>query len=377
MPNIRPTAAAVIASVLTTGLAVTALAGVAGAQQATPAEPARTTAYTPALVPKLSKVIARDLDAPWGMAFLPAGGALVAERDTGRIRRLDGKGKAHVVDRVPGVVAAGEGGLLGIAIASDFRQTRWVYAYFTSVTDNRIVRMRFKNGDLGRPDVVLKGIPKGFTHNGGRIAFGPDGMLYAGTGEAGNTSLSQNKKSLGGKILRMTPAGKVPSNNPDKGSLVYSRGHRNVQGLAFDGQGRLFTAEFGQNTWDELNLIKPGRNYGWPTVEGRAGDSRFVDPVAQWRTDVASPSGIAIVKGTVFMAGLRGARLWRIQIGSLRPDGIPRARAEDYFTGRFGRLRTVMAAPDGSLWLTTSNTDGRGNPSSSDDRVLRLRLRAE
>ncbi len=148
-----------------------------------------------------------------------------------------------------------------------------------------------------------------------------------------------------------------------------------MQGLAFDGQGRLIAAEFGQNTWDELNLIRPGRNYGWPTVEGRSGDSRFVDPIAQWRTDKASPSGIAVVKGTVFMAGLRGARLWRIQLGPNRPDGVPRARAEDFFSGRFGRLRTVMAAPDGSLWLTTSNTDGRGDPSSSDDRVLRIRLR--
>ncbi|MBA3745151.1 PQQ-dependent sugar dehydrogenase [Sporichthya sp.] len=376
MPNVKPTAVAVLAA----ALAVTGLAGVAAAAPTVPTGPSgpvQTTAYTPALVPKLSKVIASDLNAPWGMAFLPGGGALVAERDSGNVRRLDGKGKAHVVDRVPGVVHAGEGGLLGLAIASDFRKTRWVYAYFTSATDNRIVRMRFENGDLGRPRVVLSGIPKGFIHNGGRLVFGPDGMLYAGTGETGNTGLAQNRKSLGGKILRMTPAGRVPGDNPTKGSYVFSRGHRNVQGLAFDGQGRLIAAEFGQKTWDELNLIKAGRNYGWPTVEGRAGDSRFVDPIAQWHPDKASPSGIAVVKGTVFMAGLRGARLWRIQLGSLRPDGIPRARAEDFFTGRFGRLRTVMAAPDGSLWLTTSNTDGRGNPSSSDDRVLRIRLRAQ
>jgi glucose/arabinose dehydrogenase len=371
MSSARPAAVGVLAATL----AVTGLTGVAAAEPSASAQPGRTAAFTPALVPSLSTVIARDLRAPWGMAFLPGGGALIAERDTARIRRLDGKGRTNVVDRVPGVVSAGEGGLLGIAVAPDFRSTRWVYAYFTSASDNRIVRMKFKGGDLGRPQVVLRGIPKGFIHNGGRITFGPDGMLYAGTGEAGRTSLSQNKNSLGGKILRMTPSGRVPADNPDSGSYVFSRGHRNVQGLAFDGRGRLFAAEFGQNTWDELNMILPGRNYGWPTVEGRAGDSRFVDPITQWTTDKASPSGIAIVKGTVFMAGLRGARLWRIMLGTPRADGLPRARTEDYFSGRFGRLRTVAAAPDGSLWVTTSNTDGRGRPSSSDDRVLRFRLR--
>lgn len=255
MPSIRPAAVGVLAATL----AVTGLTGVASAE---PAAPARTAAFTPALVPKLTNVIARDLNAPWGLAFLPGGGALVAERDSGRIRSLDGKGRARVVDRVPGVVSSGEGGLLGIAVAADFRSTRWVYAYFTSASDNRIVRMKFKGGDLGRPQVVLRGIPKGFIHNGGRITFGPDGMLYAGTGEAGRTSLSQNRNSLGGKILRMTPSGQVPADNPDSGSYVYSRGHRNVQGLAFDGRGRLFAAEFGQNTWDELNMILPGRNYG-------------------------------------------------------------------------------------------------------------------
>lgn len=357
------------------GIAATALALTGLATGTAIAAPARTATYSPALVPRVTGTIAHGLDAPWGLAFLPAGGALIAERDSGEVARLDGKGKAHVVDRVPGVVHAGEGGLLGIAVARDFRTTRWVYAYFTSAIDNRIVRMKFRHGDLGRPHVVLKGIPKGFIHNGGRLAFGPDGMLYAGTGETGNTGLSQNRNSLGGKILRMTPAGRVPADNPTPGSYVYSRGHRNVQGLAFDGRGRLFAAEFGQNTWDELNLIKPGRNYGWPIVEGRGEDTRFVNPVAVWHPANASPSGIAIAHGTVFLAALRGERLWRIRIGGNKPDGIPRARVEDFFVGRFGRLRTVAAAPDGSLWLVTNNTDGRGNPGPSDDRVLRLRLK--
>ncbi|WP_019878178.1 PQQ-dependent sugar dehydrogenase [Sporichthya polymorpha] len=370
MPLHRRTTSVALAAPLAVALTLTALPEAAAA----PAAPARTAAYSPALTPKVHKVVAKNLNAPWGMAFISKARALVAERDSGRIKRLDGKGRAQTVGRVPGVVAAGEGGLLGLAVPKDFRTSRWVYAYYTSATDNRIVRMKFTKGKLGRSRVVLKGIPKGFIHNGGRIVFGPDGMLYAGTGEAGNRPLSQNSRSLGGKILRMTPTGKVPSSNPTKGSYVYSKGHRNVQGLAFDGAGRLFAAEFGQNTWDELNLIKPGRNYGWPKVEGRSNDSRYVNPVAQWRTDKASPSGIAIVQGTVFMAGLRGKRLWRIQIGDLKSDGVPRSRTEDFFVGTWGRLRTVTAAPDGSLWLSTSNTDGRGNPASRDDRVFRLRL---
>jgi glucose/arabinose dehydrogenase len=365
MSRVRP--------IVTAAVGAAALALTAALPTTASAAPARDSAYSPALVPRVSSTVARHLDAPWGLAFLPSG-ALIAERDSGRILRLNGKGKARLVDRVPGVVHAGEGGLLGIAVARNFTTSRWVYAYFTSATDNRIVRMKLRHGDLGRPHVVLKGIPKGFIHNGGRLIFGPDGMLYAGTGETGSTGLAQNKKSLGGKILRMTPAGRVPADNPFPGSYVYSYGHRNVQGLAFDAQGHLFAAEFGQNTWDELNLIKRGRNYGWPIVEGRSSDSRFVSPIAQWHPAQASPSGIAIVRNTVFMAGLRGERLWRVRIGPNRADGVPRAKVTDFFVGRYGRLRTVALAPGGSLWLVTNNTDGRGNPGPSDDRVLRVRL---
>ena len=371
MHRTRPAAAIALSA----ALALTALPGVATAAPQAP-QGSAAASYSPALRPSVSRVVAKNLNAPWGMAFISSTRALVAERNSGRIKRLDGNGGVRTVGRVSGVVAAGEGGLMGLAVPRNFSTSRWVYAYFTARNDNRIVRMKYSGGKLGRAHLVLKGIPKGFIHNGGRIAFGPDGMLYAGTGEAGNRSLSQNSRSLGGKILRMTPTGGVPSNNPRSGSLVYSKGHRNVQGLAFDSSGRLFAAEFGQNTWDELNLIKPGRNYGWPIVEGTSTDRRFVNPVAKWRTDKASPSGIAIVRDTVFMAGLRGKRLWRIQIGSLRSDGNPRTRSEDFFIERFGRLRTVTAAPDGSLWLSTSNTDGRGRPTSSDDRVLRIRLRS-
>jgi glucose/arabinose dehydrogenase len=270
---------------------------------------------------------------------------------------------------IPGVDPAGEGGLLGLAVSPDFAKDSTLFVYFTAPGDNRIARLTFSGGVLGTPSPIVTGIPKGRIHNGGRLAFGPDKMLYAGTGESGEKPLAQDRGSLGGKILRMTPDGKPAPGNPFPGSLVYSYGHRNVQGLAFDQTGQLWAAEFGQNTWDELNVIKAGANYGWPSHEGTGGGGPFVDPVAQWHVQDASPSGIAIAGGAVYMAGLRGQRLWRIPISGTSA-GQPRA----YFQGAYGRLRTVLSAPDGSLWLTTSNRDGRGEPRDGDDRILRLAL---
>jgi aldose sugar dehydrogenase len=208
-----------------------------------------------------------------------------------------------------------------------------VYAYITSDSDNRIVRMLYDEkkpagSQLGAPDTIFKGIPKGVNHNGGRIAFGPDRMLYAGTGESGEEGLSQDKESFGGKILRMTPDGQPAHGNPEPDSVVYSYGHRNVQGLAWDADERLWAAEFGQNTWDELNLVEPDKNYGWPMVEGRGGESGYVDPVEQWTTEEASPSGIAYAKGSIWMAGLRGERLWRIPLDGTKPVAEPEALAE-------------------------------------------------
>ncbi|MEU3606325.1 PQQ-dependent sugar dehydrogenase [Streptomyces sp. NPDC035033] len=316
--------------------------------------------------------LAEGLRSPWGLAALPGGDLLVSSRDERTITRVDGRsGAKRSLGEVPGVVPGGEGGLMGLAVRDG-----WVYAYLTAASDNRIVRMRYDGGDgdrLGPPRPVLTGIPKGTVHNGGRIAFGPDGMLYAGTGETGETGLAQDRESLGGKILRMTPEGKPAPGNPFEGSVVYSYGHRNVQGIAWDAEGRLWAAEFGQNTWDELNLVEPGRNYGWPEVEGGAGRSGFVDPVAQWPTSEASPSGIAYARGAIWMAGLRGERLWRIPLDGERRSGEP----ESFLSGEYGRLRTVLADADGDgrLWLVTSETDGRGTPGSGDDRILRLEVR--
>jgi glucose/arabinose dehydrogenase len=306
------------------------------------------------------RTVATGLSVPWGIAFLPDGDALVAERTTARILRIpSGGGKPRTVMRVPGVVAAGEGGLLGLAVSPRYSRDRLVYAYFTSNTDNRIVR--FKLG--GKVRTVLSGLQKAAIHDGGRIAFGPDGKLYAGVGDAGNSANAQNREALNGKILRIDPDGGVPA--------VWSWGHRNVQGLAWDRAGRMWASEFGQNTRDEVNLIRRGRNYGWPEVEG-TGDTqggRFTNPLVTWATSDASPSGAAIIGSNLYVAALRGECVWRIPI-----RGASLGKPTRMLGGRYGRIRTVVAAPDRTLWVATSNRDGRGSPRSADDRIIALRV---
>jgi len=315
-----------------------------------------------------SGTIATGLSVPWGVAFLPGGDALVSERTTGRILRISPDGRRRrVVMRVPGVdTDSGEGGLLGLAVSPSYARDRWVYAYYTSAGDNRIVCFRLG----GRPRPVLTGLRRGTIHNGGRIAFGPDGKLYAGVGETGLSSLAQNRRSLSGKILRMNPDGSVPGDNPFPGSLVWSYGHRNVQGLAWDSRGRLWATEFGQDEFDEVNLIRPGRNYGWPDVEGRGptAGGRFTNPVVTWTTSEASPSGAAIRGGTMYIGALQGEAVLRVRL-----NGTRATKRSPLLRGRYGRIRTVVPAPDGSLWITTSNRDGRGDPRDGDDRVVRIR----
>jgi glucose/arabinose dehydrogenase len=353
----------------TSHLAVAAIALTAAACAPTP------TAHAESQVPLRvthTSTVATGLTSPWGLAFLPDGSALVSERDTALIKRVrPGAAKVlRTVGQVPGVTPYGEGGLLGIAVPPG-PDPRWVYAYFTSATDNRIVRMPWDGQRLGRPRVVLEGIPRGMFHNGGRLAFGPDGMLYASTGDTTNGALSQDRSSLGGKVLRMTPTGGRPNGNPFPRSLVWTLGHRNVQGLAFDAKGRLFATEFGQKTVDELNVLRPGRNYGWPMHEGAAGAPGFVDPIAQWSpTSTASPSGVAIAGSSAYVATLAGQRLFRVPLRGPRASGTPIPMQ----LGDLGRLRTVALAPDSSLWLMTSNTDGRGQVRPDDDRILRLTL---
>jgi glucose/arabinose dehydrogenase len=344
--------------------------------------PARTPTPTPTPTPTTVtglwaptgdiQTLAEGLHAPWSVVPLEGGGALISQRDDGRVLELTAAGDLRSAGQVGGVRAGGEGGLLGLALRTDGGQ-RWLYAYFTAADDNRVVRMPLQGVPgaiaLGSAEVVIAGIAKSGTHNGGRIAFGPDGMLYVATGDAGNRDRSQDEASLNGKILRLTPDGAPAPGNPF-GTEVWSLGHRNVQGMAWTSDGTMWASEFGQDTWDELNVIEPGGNYGWPIVEGRAGDDRFVDPLAQWRPSDASPSGLAAVGDTLFLAGLRGQRLWIADTSGAQLRGEPR----DVLAGEYGRLRDAIAAPDGTLWLLTNNTDGRGSPHDQDDRLLQLTL---
>lgn len=308
--------------------------------------------------------VATNLDVPWGIAFLPDGGALIAERDSGAVKHISASGAVNEVGSVAGVAARGEGGLLGLATAG---QT--VFAYFTTGGDNRVARMSFDGQALTGQTPILTGIPAASVHDGGRIAFGPDGKLYVATGESGNPALAQDKSSLGGKILRINPDGTVPSNNPDPASPVWSYGHRNIQGLAWDSAGRLWATEYGANRLDELNLIQPGGNYGWPIAEGRADTSGLIDPAIEWPVGEASPSGLAYFGGSLWVACLRGQRLYQVPVGGDGALGGP----APLFVGDYGRLRTVVSAPNGTLWFTTSNRDGRGSPRDGDDRILQFR----
>ena len=328
-----------------------------------PSTPAPSTSAAPAATGDLDtgppEVIATGLEAPWGIDFLPGGDALVTERDTARVLRIPAAGGDPVeVTTIEAADPGGEGGLLGLAVAPDGKT---VYVYATTDSDNRVLRFPLDAPDRIEP--VLTGIPESGIHNGGRITFGPDGNLYVGTGDAGDTSLSQDPDSLGGKVLRMTPDGE-PVAGAD--SLVFSMGHRNVQGLAFGDDGQVYAVEFGQNRFDEVNAIEQGTNGGWPEVEGPGtGGGRFLAPITTWDPAEASPSGGDVVGDTLYVAALRGQRLWQVPLSD---PGNPTALYE----GQFGRLRAAKKAPDGSLWVLTSNRDGRGDPAAEDDRVLRL-----
>jgi glucose/arabinose dehydrogenase len=313
--------------------------------------------------------VVTGLEALWDLVVAD-GRIVVTERDTGRLLEVDeqgGTGELRTFD----VDARSEGGLLGLAVHPEDPSV--LYAYYTSAADNRVVR--FGVDDDAAEEPVVTGIPKARIHNGGRIAFGPDGMLYVATGDAGDPSLSPDPSSLAGKILRVTPDGAVPEDNPDAGSPVYSRGHRNVQGLAWDTQGALWASELGPDVDDEINRIEPGADHGWPEVTGAPGDDRYVDAAFVAQPPEASWSGAAILhdgaipqwEGDLFVAALRGERLWRFDL----EDGAI-VDHEQLLVGEFGRLRTVVVAPDGALWVLTSNRDGRGSPADGDDRVLRL-----
>ncbi|MFI7610818.1 PQQ-dependent sugar dehydrogenase [Nonomuraea terrae] len=339
-----------------------------GTSQNTPAQVAG------GLVPGEVTEIAGGLTMPWGLTFLPDGSALMSERSTGRIVHIRQGRDPEPIGAVPGVEVSSEGGLLGLAASPSFDRDRTVYAYVSASPTNRVVALRLAPDlrSLRQERVILDGIETADRHHGGRLRFGPDGNLWIGTGDAFSPENAADDESLNGKILRIRPDGSVPPDNPS-GTAVYSTGHRNVQGIAFGPDGTAYASELGHRTWDELNVLRPGRDYGWPESEGQDG-SHGERPIFTLHPDDASPSGIAIAGGAVWMGALGGQRLWRLPVDGPRADGEPVA----YFTERYGRIRTVEPAPDGSLWITTSNTDratwGGTDARPGDDRILRVEL---
>lgn len=317
-------------------------------------------------------VVAKNLNIPWDLVFLPDGSMLVTERP-GILRKI---GKEEFAVQLPEVVHSGEGGLLGIALHPNFKENQWLYLYFTTQSDGKINNMvqRYKlfENNIGERNPILVGIPGASNHNGGRLEFGPDGFLYITTGDAGSSRLAQDKNSLAGKILRLDENGAIPADNPF-GNAVYSYGHRNPQGLAWDNQGRLWITEHGrsgiQSGLDELNLIEKGANYGWPTIEGDQKQNGLKSPIRHSGTNTTwAPSGAVYYSGSIFFAGLRGEALYEAFITS---QGIV-SEILAHFKDEFGRLRDVTIGPDGAFYLLTSNTDGRGAPKEGDDKIIRV-----
>jgi len=320
--------------------------------------------------PDVAGTVADDLDVPWGLAFFANGDALVSERDRARLLRVTPKGRVTRLGEVAGVAPAtgiGEGGLLGVALAPGDEDT--VFAYLTSASDNRVVRLSIRGGRVGRPKALLTGIPTSAHHHGGRLLFAPDGTLFVSVGDAEDSALAQQKGSLAGKILRLRPDGRAASGNP-YGNRTWSYGHRNVEGLALDAAGRLWATEFGDKSTDELNRIVKGRNYGWPRVEGRSSNDSYANPAATWSpTSSCSPAGLAVTRSTAFLGALQGQCLFSVAL-----DGTDAGKPKAHFARDHGRIRNVAVAGDGSLWMTTSNTDGRQTPGKNDDKILRVAL---
>ena len=336
------------------------------------------------------EVWVKNLEVPWSLVFLPDGRALVSERP-GRIRLIQDGNLQEKPYLSVDAARVGEAGLMGIAVHPQFPMEPYIYAMYTYRKGgdllNRVARFRDRGGTGSFDRVIIDTIPGARFHDGGRIAFGPDGMLYVTTGENFISALAQDLSSLAGKVLRVTPEGNIPADNPFIDSPVYSYGHRNPQGIAWQPDtGRLFesehgpSGEFGRFAHDEINIITKGGNYGWPHVIGSLGKQPYIDPIIVWK-ETTPPGGITFYKGNLlghlrgdlFVATLRSRALVRIKFDAdTRIQKIERWFAQDFKSGRYGRLRDVVSGPDGALYFTSSNRDGRGNPASDDDKIYRI-----
>lgn len=311
---------------------------------------------------------------PWDISWSPDGTfGLVTERDNFRVYRINknGSGKTQVGTVPNSATTDGEGGLMGVAFSPTWNGTsdQEVFFMHTSSDNNRIAKMSFNGTTLSSYSVVLNGIRKNRYHNGGRIRFGPDGFLYVATGDAQQSNLAQDRNSLNGKILRITKTGAAAPGNPF-GTTIYSYGHRNPQGLAWDDAGRLWSSELGNSSVDELNLIESGKNYGWPTCEGNCSVAGMTNPKRTWTTAEASPSGLAYANGALFMAALRGQRMWRIVL-----NGTSVGSVTSHWNGTYGRLRAVAKVPgENAIWFGTTNADNNGGQPDGSDRFLRSNL---
>lgn len=350
---------------------------------ATATRPASPLAGTPASRSFQVETLITGLEVPWELAFAPDGRAFLTERP-GRVRALvAGRLLPEPVAVIADVAASGEGGLLGLALDPAFAQNHHFYVYYTyrdnGAVRNRVARYTEADNRASDSQVLLDGIPGAGIHDGGRLAFGPDGKLYVTTGDAADSALAQRRDSLAGKILRLNPDGSVPADNPFPGSPVYSYGHRNPQGLAWQpGAGRLYATEHGPSAHDEVNQIVAGANYGWPAMQGNSGPrDGFTPPVIESGADTTwAPSGATFVRaatfpqwqGSLLFAALRGATLWQL---TLPGEGAP-PQLTALVRQQYGRLRDVVEGPDGLLYILTNNRDGRGSPQPSDDRILRL-----
>ena len=320
------------------------------------------------------EIVADNLQIPWEIVFLPDGDLLVTERP-GTLKRIGKEGRVYIIEDVEHV---GEGGLLGLALHPRFSENKWIYLYLTTKSEagliNRVERYRFEKDRLSEKKIIIDNIPGATHHDGGRILFGrdigPEYYLYITTGDAGNSKLAQDINSLAGKILRLNYDGSIPSDNPF-GNAVWSYGHRNPQGLAWDTRGRLWATEHGRSGilsgYDELNIIEAGKNYGWPIIQGQETKIGMVSPVVQSGADETwAPAGAAFWDGSIFFAGLRGESLYEAKIVDEKVE------LKIHFRQDFGRLRSVTLGPDGYLYITTSNTDGRGDPRQNDDKIIRI-----